>query len=279
MSNFIKSTEFNAGDILFSGVNKNNYNGKFVYLNYQKQKNNPVLKVPEMDMPYGSSIFRPQDNPNADPKVSINVTFRERETNSKIDAFYNACEAFDNAVISAAVKNSKEWFGSKKTEEVIRDKYSPMIKEHKEGKYAPTLKVALRRRNAKFTCECYDENREFIEMDMENFESYFNKGTKVSMLIRAWQVWFAAGKFGVTWEMVQCVVKPSKQMSGVCLIDDSDDEEEDVVDVVEESNVSGGSKDEDLDNVVVDSSDSDSSDVEVEEPVVVEKKKRGRRKK
>lgn len=278
MSNFIKPSNFEASELLYSKVNKNNYNGKFVYLNYLKPKNNPILRVPEMGMPYGLSIYRPNDNQNADPKVSASFSFSGREENKKINDFYRACEAFDEAIIEQGVKNSKEWFGSKKSREVVREFYSPMLKHHPEGKYAPTFKVKLPRRNEKFNCEFYNEDREFVELNLENMEQYFNQGTQCSMLIKAWQVWFAAGKFGVSWEIVQAVVKPSSKLSGVCLIEDSDDEEEQQD---TENNVENTETFDENDIVVDSSSDDDSSDVEIEQ--TQEKKptakKRGTRKK
>ena len=44
------------------------------------------------------------------------------------------------------------------------------------------------------------------------------KGSNVAVVIRCGGLWFANGKFGCTWKLVQAVVKPKESMTGKCFI-------------------------------------------------------------
>ena len=50
------------------------------------------------------------------------------------------------------------------------------------------------------------------------------KGANVAVVLRCGGIWFANGKFGVTWRLVQAVVKPRDNMKGRCLIQLSSEE-------------------------------------------------------
>ena len=45
-----------------------------------------------------------------------------------------------------------------------------------------------------------------------------SKGTNVATVIQCGGLWFASGKFGVTWRLLQAVVKPRESLTGKCLI-------------------------------------------------------------
>ena len=76
------------------------------------------------------------------------------------------------------------------------------------------------------------------------------KASNVALVIRCGGLWFANGKFGCTWRLLQGVVKPKKSMKGRCLIqlsgedmkkmeeqrtEDSDDDNEVPVEMAEDS--------------------------------------------
>jgi len=52
------------------------------------------------------------------------------------------------------------------------------------------------------------------------------KATNVATVMQCGGVWFANGKFGVTWKLVQAVVKPKQTMRGQCFINLSQEDRE-----------------------------------------------------
>ena len=81
------------------------------------------------------------------------------------------------------------------------------------------------------------------------------KLTNVAMIIQSGGVWFANGKFGTTWKLVQAKVKPRASLKGRCHIELSADERE-KLDTQKESS------DDQEPTQVVDSDDEDSAHVE-----------------
>jgi hypothetical protein len=87
-------------------------------------------------------------------------------------------------------------------------------------------------------------------------------------------MWFASGRFGCTWNVVQLKVKVPARLQQYAFLSDSDDEEGDAASNVPTSGTAVAGSDSDSD------SDSESeSDEKPVTPVKIVKKPRGRRKK
>jgi len=110
-----------------------------------------------------------------------------------------------------------------------------------------------------------NENPIFPPEDQTNaadlLKKLITKTQNVALVIECGGVWFANGKFGVTWRFIQAVVKPKQSLMGKCYINLSTDEK------VKMSKRAPGDDDEDDDdddgvtqhsNQVVDSSDDES---------------------
>ena len=156
--------------------------------------------------------------------------------------------------------------------------YNPVVKVSKDketgepdGKYPPTVKVKIPNYDGKWGCDIYDDKKNELKPSPEELKDMISKGTKVQALIRCTGVYFAAGKYGVTWRVTQLKIFKSSSLKGYAFVDDSDDE--DIVEVDEQSKVSSIEKE--LDNQVEDSDEvSDDSDEEEVKPVkkIVKKK-------
>jgi len=97
-----------------------------------------------------------------------------------------------------------------------------------DGKYPPTMKVKIPWRDGSFQCDAYDSNKKLIEDDLSNV---LVKGTQVQALIQCVGMWFAGGKYGCSWKVVQMKVTPAAGIHGYSFLDDSEDEgDADVVD-------------------------------------------------
>ena len=133
-----------------------------------------------------------------------------------------------------------------------------------------------------FSCEIFDLQHKTIFPSSENPSvtpaDLIPKSTMVGVAIKCGGLWFANGKFGCTWKLVQAVVKPRTSFKGRCLINLSS----------EDTNRLSAQNDNDDDDdtggvVLADDSDEEETEVAAPEPVVEQvktvKKKVVRRKK
>jgi hypothetical protein len=76
------------------------------------------------------------------------------------------------------------------------------------------------------------------------------KGSHIAVSIQCGGIWFANGKFGVTWKLFQAIVKPKMSLKGKCHIKLDDDEKTKIVSQVVPTDVDGDADgDHDHDNV------------------------------
>lgn len=212
-----------------------------------------------------------------------NDSYHNEQTRNFLDTMVE----FENEVKRQAIKNSKQWLNMAKLSEGQVDVlFHPMLnwpknKEtgEKDPDRSPTLKVKLDYWDSKFNCEIYDMNRELLFPNTDNEfvpMDLLTKASNVACIIKCGGVWFANGKFGVTWRLVQAVVKPKASLTGKCFIELTNDEKDKLNDQVDDEE----SKPSLLNTEVNDSSSEESSSEEenVQEvaPVVEEKPKRKR---
>ena len=142
--------------------------------------------------------------------------------------------ALEKYIKQAAIDNSKEWFNkSKMTEEVVDALYTPMVKYPKypkghpqEGEFdhsrAPGLRIKLPFWSDNgFDVEIYGANGDKLfpcEDDSVSPVTLIPKMTHVALVVQCGGMWFANGKFGVTWRLFQAIVKPRPSLKGRCHI-------------------------------------------------------------
>lgn len=169
-------------------------------------------------------------------RYQLTFQFPESGTDAKADAFLEKMKNFEAKVKADAVTNSKEWFGkAKMTPEVVEALWSPMIKYPKtdgEVDYtrAPTLnvKTPYYANDGKWDFEVYNTSNERLFPDPDSSLTPLDlmpKGSgNAGALIRCGGIWFASGKFGVTWKLLQAKIKPKTSITGVCQIPMDDDD-------------------------------------------------------
>ena len=96
-----------------------------------------------------------------------------------------------------------------------------------------------------------------------------SKGTHVAVVLQCGGLWFANGKFGVTWRLFQGVVKPKATMRGKChiFLDAADREKlakQDIPGDEEEE------EDDDVDNTQVDDSEDEAPQIKAEVTAAIE---------
>ena len=92
----------------------------------------------------------------------------------------------------------------------------------------PTMKVKLPYYDQKFEFELYDNNGDSIfnaQMNENHPSELIPKASNVAIVVQCGGIWFANGKFGVTWRLVQGLVKPRATLKGKCHIQLDADEQ------------------------------------------------------
>jgi hypothetical protein len=159
---------------------------------------------------------------------------------------------FEKKIKEDAIANSKEWFSKPKmTSDAVDALWTPVLKYPKnkdtleaDMTRAPTLKVKLPFwDNTWKELELYDTDMSSIFPDPTNPalqpKDLIAKGSHIAVSIQCGGIWFANGKFGVTWKLFQAIVKPKMSLKGKCHIKLDDDEKTKIVAQVVSTDVDG----------------------------------------
>ncbi len=212
MSAVVLPENFTTAKLTISPIKTSEIGSKSAYVNYDGGK--LILQTaPEMTIPYGLNVFK--DGPKADnPDYSIDVSFKGHETPGAIKTYHDALQEFDNFILAEAYKNRVAWFkNANMTKEVIQAFYTPTIKvaRDKEGNlkpYPPTQKIKLRKISGDFESKIYDSNGKRLT---DPIDELLVKQSAVTVIIECGGLWFAGGKFGVTWRAKQIMINKSPE--------------------------------------------------------------------
>jgi hypothetical protein len=150
--------------------------------------------------------------------------------NEQTKKFLDTMIEFESEVKRQAIQNSKQWLNmAKLTDGQVDVLFHPMLyfpRNKETGELdptrSPTLKVKLDFWDEKFNCEIYDVRQKLLFPNQDDSVrplDLLTKASNVACIIKCGGVWFANGKFGVTWKLVQAVVKPKASLSGKCFIE------------------------------------------------------------
>ena len=143
-------------------------------------------------------------------------------------AFLEAMVAFEKKLKADALVNSKDWFAKPKmTPDAVDALFTPVLKYpvdkatcEKDMSKAPTMKIKVPFWNNKWEgIEVYDADKACLYPSSNPSVSpkdLITKQSHVVTMIQCGGVWFANGKFGVTWRLVQGIVQPRLSMRGRC---------------------------------------------------------------
>ena len=230
----INATTFSpADDTKYTKPKINKSGGKSVGVINSTSGKSLYLSTPLM-LTWGVSEF--VDDKTGRKTYDMSLQFpRDDYRTAATDQFLENITAFQAKLKADAITNSREWLNkSSMSAEVIDALFHPMLKHPKDPETgepdytrAPTLRVKLEYWDEKFNCEVYDMNQKLVFPDDESGVmpmELIEKSSNVAVVIRCGGLWFANGKFGCTWKLVQAVVKPRASLKGRCLITLSADE-------------------------------------------------------
>ena len=145
------------------------------------------------------------------------------------DAFLAALGALEKKLFADAVANSKDWFNkSKLSADQIEVLYNQMLYRPKDPETgeprqgaAPSLRVKLDCWDGEFKQDIYDPSQNKLYPDSETSVTpvdLITKGSQVACILRCGGMYFVNGKFGVTWRLVQAVVKPKASLTASVIL-------------------------------------------------------------
>ena len=164
-------------------------------------------------------------------KVSYDMALQfpsEEYQSADSKAFLEAMVAFEKKLKADALVNSKDWFAKPKmTPDAVDALFTPVLKYpvdkatcEKDMSKAPTMKIKVPFWNNKWEgIEVYDADKACLYPSSNPSVSpkdLITKQSHVVTMIQCGGVWFANGKFGVTWRLVQGIVQPRLSMRGRC---------------------------------------------------------------
>ena len=235
-STIVQASKFDLSKVTISApkVSANGTGSKTAYLSYNVSGQGLTLQTPSLPTPFGMNVYDKQ-GPH---KYSLDLALRGwNGENPKVKTFYDAMASLDEHMIEFATKNSKLWFKQEMKREVVEAFYTPTVKfgRDKEGNptpYPPNIKLQLRKKrdSDQFETVVYDEAsttdpnaRPISGVPMEDL---LVKRADVTCLMQCTGVWFAGGKFGLSWKAVQIRLdKVPSGIRGYGFVQDEEDEE------------------------------------------------------
>jgi len=228
----VDGTLFNSNIITYSSPKAGGSGGKSINI-YNKNVKGVGLRISTpLMLTWGASDFVDEKTGKGNGKYEMSLQFPSAEYQTpETSAFLKNMQSFEAKIKADALANSKDWFGKvHKNAEVVDALYSPMLKYTKdratgEPDYnkSPILKVKLECYDGVWKSEIYDEEGESLFPSQSSPNKtpldFIQKGINVAVIMQCGGLWFANGKFGVTWKLIQAVVqKPKTSISGTCFI-------------------------------------------------------------
>lgn len=224
-----------VSDISYAKPKLNASGGKNITIFNSKVKKTTMLSTPLM-LTWGLSEF--VDDKTGKRSYDMSLQFPNSDyPDADGETFLQKLIQFEAKIKEDAVNNAREWFNKPKmSAEVIDALWTPMLKYPKSketGDFdytrAPTLRVKIPYWENEWKIELYDvdQNQIWPSTEVSAPMELVPKLSRVAAVIQCGGIWFANGKFGVTWKLFQAVVKPPTSLRGKCHIAVKSDDDED----------------------------------------------------
>ena len=166
-------------------------------------------------------------------KYTMSLQFPSADfPDAECELFLKGMRSLEAKIKADALANSKEWFGKVITNpEIIDEKFNVMLRHPKfkgtdepDISKSPTLTVKVPCWKGIWKSEIYDEDGEPLYVGGKTSGQmtpldFLKPKTHVSCLLQCGGIWFVNGKFSITWNLKQAMVKkPKASMEGQCFI-------------------------------------------------------------
>jgi hypothetical protein len=213
-------------DIKYSKAKVNSSGGKSVGVVNAHSGQSLYLGTPLL-MTWGIQEFVDEKTKKVSYDMALQFPQAEYQT-AESRAFLQAMVEFERKLKSDALVNSKDWFAKPKmTPDAVDALFTPVLKYptdkttcEKDTSKSPTMKIKVPFWNNKWEgVEIYDADKACLFPSSNpaiSPKDLITKQSHVVTMIQCGGLWFANGKFGVTWRLVQGIVQPKLSMRGRC---------------------------------------------------------------
>lgn len=274
----LSGTNFDANtDIKYSKMKVDSRGGKSVGILNSTSNTATYISTPLM-LTWGVNEYVDDNSGRVTYDLALqfpNEEYAKEDTTN----FLNNMIEFESKIKKDAITNAKEWFGkAKMSEDAIDALWTPMLKYPKDKNTgepdtdrAPTIKVKIPFWDGEWKTELYDIEQNLVFPSPDGGSStpkdLIVKGSHAAAVLLCGGIWFANGKFGVTWRLFQGVIKPKATMRGKCQITLSSADKEALAKSAVESDIEEEEHHDVNNNMVEDSDEEDNIQEQVAEVV------------
>ena len=229
-SNALKPEDYTAGNLTLSPIQQHEKGGKFCELLYQDKK----LRIKLSNIV--GRIFKFEKDDTITYSMSIRLTD---------DNLRNMVEGIDKEILGMLMANSKDYYGSKKTEKLLKAILKPLlsynkadqekIKKGEKPQYDPSIWVKIWHSSDKgFDGKIMNSS---TNKPITNTEEILNKDLTIASLeIYSRHIWFGPKGTSINLTLNKCGISYDAPVYDMDDLDDSPDAEKDeVTDDVEET--------------------------------------------
>lgn len=226
-----KASAFDVDNVSYKEPRLNKRGGKNISVLYN---GNPLVIQFPLLFTWGAN--ERVDEQSGRVSYDVSLSFNSKEEGSPVGDYYLKLQQLQEKVLDDAVSNSKLWFGkAKMSREVAEAMMYPILKFPKDKNTGEpdtnrdaTVKLKLPFWDGKFNTQLYNMNKEQVfGQDFETESTVMEvipKKSHIKGLMQCSGVWFAGGRFGITWNLIQAQVR-APQRIGNSWMDDSDDDD------------------------------------------------------
>jgi len=231
-------SEWNPAEIKYTAPKINKQGGKAISI-ISKQKNRALHLSTPLMMTWGISDFIDEKTGESDGKYSMTLNFPNEEyATPATNAFLQKLKDFETQILNDAVKNSEAWWGEEMPLAVVKHSFYPLLKysKNKDTKRVdyskpPSIRGKVPFYDGKWGVEIYNTKNELIfpcADDRLTPLEFVPKLSNVACVLQCGGIWIGGKGWGLTWKVIQCVVKPKEIVSvyGKCHIQLSEEERE-----------------------------------------------------
>ena len=222
------AVEFNAQNVLFAEPKVNpKTQGKSVAL-LNPNKTGIKLAFP-MALNWGAQSYTDPSSNRVSYSLSIQFPGKDYVT-PDTDKWLANMIALEESVLNHVLANWKKLFNKPPPSREVADAlYTRALKYQKDKETgetlkdkSPTMKIKLGYWDGKFDCELFDTEGKMIYSAETTPDDtpmdYIPKASQAAVIVQCTGIWFAGGKFGVTWKLIQAVIKQKPTLKGKCYI-------------------------------------------------------------
>jgi hypothetical protein len=215
----------------------NDKGGKSITM-ISKQSNRSLHISTPLMMTWGISDFVDEKG-EADGKYSITLNFPNADyENESTRIFQQKLKEFESQLIDDAVTNYEAWWGEDISSiggkdvarVVLKNNFFPVLKysKNKDTKKIdltkpPSIRAKVPNYNNKWAVEIYDTKSNMIfpcDNELLTPVDFIPKMSSVACVLQCGGIWIGGKGWGLTWKLIQCMVKPREVVSvyGKCQI-------------------------------------------------------------